>query len=208
MTITVSCLGDSITHSYPYGVGDPLQDIEKTYPSVLQDNLDNQFGAGHYTVINHGINGLKAEGLRTNLQTQGWLDENPAIVLVMIGGNDLAAAGNALELIQIAQETVGEVQDCVDLIKAHTNPDDQQPKVIVSTFPPNLLGVLANWGIAYYNTLLENQLTDIDLFFSDNFDDLYDSEADQAKTELMYDSVHPDDASYTMVAENWCENVP
>lgn len=169
--------------------------------------MDDQFGAGHYNVINHGINGLKAEGLRINLQTLGWLDENPAIVLVMIGGNDLAAAETALEFMQIAQETIEEVRDCVDIIKAHVNPDGQQPEIIVSAFPPNWLGVLANWGIAYYNTLLENQLTGVDLFFSDNFDDLYDSEAGQAKAEWMYDLVHPNDAGYTMLAENWYETV-
>lgn len=93
----------------------------------------------------------------------------------MIGGNDLAAAETVSEFMQIAQETVEEVQDCVDLIKAHVNPDGYPPEVIVSAFPPNLLGVLANWGIEYYNTLLYNQLTDIDLFFFDNFDDLYNS---------------------------------
>ena len=169
--------------------------------------MDDQYGVGHYNVVNHGINGLKAEELRTNLQTLGWLNENPSIVLVMIGGNDLAAAETVPEFMQIAQETVDEVQDCVDLIKAHVNPDGYPPEIIVSAFSPNLLGVLANWGIEYYNTLLYNQLTDNDLFFFDNFDDLYNSTSGEAKTELTYDLVHSNDAGYAVVAENWYDTV-
>lgn len=125
----------------------------------------------------------------------------------MIGGNDLAAAETVPEFMQIAQETVEEVQDYVDLIKAHVNPDGYPPEVIVSSFPPNLLGVLANWGIEYYNTLLYNQLTGIDLFFYDNFDNLYNSTSGEAKSEWMYDLVHPNDAGYMVVAENWHDSV-
>jgi len=62
----------------------------------------------------------------------------------MIGGNDLAAARTLDEFIRISQETVREVQDCVNLIKAHVNPDGGRPIVIVSAFPPNRLGPLAN----------------------------------------------------------------
>ena len=201
--LTISCFGDSITKGYPYGIDDPLQAIEKIYPSVLQGKLDNQFGAGHYFVINHGINGLKAEEMRANLQLDGWLNENPLAALVMIGGNDLSAAKTLEEFMLIAQETVEEVQDCVDIIKGHINPDGQRPAVIVSAFPPNLLGVLANEGIMYYNDLLENRLVNIDLFFSDNFETFYDSSTGQAKSELMYDPVHPNDVGYAVIAENW-----
>jgi lysophospholipase L1-like esterase len=201
--LTVSTLGDSITHGYPYGVNDPLQAVEKTYPSLLQGRLDNQIGAGRYVVVNHGINGLKAEELRTNLQTQGWLNENPAAVLIMIGGNDLSAATSIGEFMRLAQETVREVQDSVNIIKAHVNPDGGRPAVIVSAFPPNRLAVLANQGIIYYNGLLKSQLTGVDLFFSDNFDDLYDSTSGDARPGLMSDTVHPNDAGYALIAENW-----
>jgi lysophospholipase L1-like esterase len=203
VSVAVSCFGDSITHGYPYGLGDPLQAIEKTYPSILQSRLDNQTGAGHYVVVNHGVNGLKAEELRTNLQTQAWLNENPVAVLIMIGGNDLSAATSIDEFMRLAQETVRGVQDSVNIIKAHVNPDGGRPVVIVSAFPPNRLGVVANQGIVYYNGLLKGQLTGVDLFFSDNFDDLYDSTSGDAKPELMYDTVHPNDAGYALIAENW-----
>ena len=203
VAVTVSCLGDSVTHGYPFGLGDPLQAVEKTYPSTLQSRLDNQIGAGRYVVVNHGINGLKAEGLRTNLQTQAWLDENPVAVLVMIGGNDLSAATSIDEFMRLAQETVQEVQGSVNIIKAHVNPDGGRPAVIVSAFPPNRLGALANQGIIYYNGLLKGELTGIDLFFSDNFDDLYDSTSGDAKPGLMSDTVHPNDAGYALIAENW-----
>jgi len=91
----------------------------------------------------------------------------------------------------------------VNIIKAHVNPDGGRPAVIVSAFPPNRLGVLANQGIIYYNGLLKGQLTGVDLFFSDNFDDLYDSTSGDAKPGLMSDTVHPNDAGYTLIAENW-----
>jgi lysophospholipase L1-like esterase len=199
----VASFGDSITHGYPYGAGDPMQAVENTYPSILQSRLDNQIGTVRYVVVNHGINGLKAEELRANLQTQGWLDENPVAVLIMIGGNDLSAATSMGEFMRLAQETVQEVQDIVDIVKAHVNPDGGRPAVIVSAFPPNLLGVLANQGIMYYNGLLKSQLTGLDLFFSDNFDDLYDSTSGDANVGLMYDTVHPNAAGYALIAENY-----
>ena len=198
--ISIGSYGDSITHGFPYGTSDPLEATDRTFPSVLQKTLDSQFGVGNRFVVNHGINGLKAEELATILQTQGWLNENPTVASIMIGGNDLAAG-------RTPQQTLAAVQASVNIIKAHINPDGHPPVILVSAFPPNLLGVSANNVIISYNTLLNDQLTNVDMFFSENFYDLYDPETGQAKPELMYDSVHPNDAGYQVIAQNWYKAV-
>ena len=81
----LTCLGDSVTHGYPY-VG-----TSKTYPAKLQVHLVNQYGEDQYSVVNRGVSGHRADEVLADLQTKGWLGaDNPDAVLLMVGGNDLA----------------------------------------------------------------------------------------------------------------------
>ncbi len=200
--VTIACYGDSITHSFPYGVGDPLEDLASTYPYKLQQHLNNQYGSGVFAVVNHGVNGQTADGLADDLATEGWLGENPDAALIMVGGNDLGTVQTVQEYLVVAPQTVAEVQQCVDLVKGHTNPNGRTPQVLVAAIPPNLISLLANQAVVYYNALLTNDLTGVDSFFTDNFNDLYDNGTLMADASLMFDPIHPNAAGLTLIAEN------
>jgi len=117
-------------------------------------------------------------------------------VLLLVGGNDLAQ-------LQSIESTVTEVQAIVDVVTAHTNPDDYHPQIIVSAIPPNLISELATWWVSVYNDNLASDLTGVDLWFTSNWDDFYDPTTGQANAALMADLVHPNVEGYMMVAENW-----
>jgi lysophospholipase L1-like esterase len=194
----VSCLGDSITNGSPYaGTG-------KTYPQRLLVALEAAHGPGSYDVINHGVDGYRADQVLADLKTLDWMLEDPHIVLLMVGGNDLGTEipvdpGGVASVID---RTVAEVQEIVDLVASHTNTDGTKPKIIVSAYPPNRIpgGSLV---VAWYNSRLQSDLTGIDLWTDSNWVDLYNSTTGQAQVALMSDLVHPNADGYAVIAENW-----
>lgn len=203
-TWVVSCLGDSITNGYPYA------GMENTYPARLLVLLQAAYGLGGFDVINHGVDGYRADQVLADLQDLNWMAEDPHFVLLMVGGNDLAqeVLPDLSNLFQVINQTVSEVQAIVDLVTAHANADGFHPQIIVSAFPPNLiLGVGGSVVVALYNSSLEDNLTGMDLWITDNWDDLYDPDTGQAKESLMYDTVHPNADGYAVIAENWFEAI-
>ena len=192
-TSVVSCLGDSITEGFPYS------GTENTYPARLQVMLDAAYGVGSVEVVNHGVSGWRADQVRDHVQ--GWMaEDNPDYVLLLVGGNDLAQ-------LQSIESTVAEVQAIVDLVTAHTNPDDSHPQIIVSAILPNLISELATAWVSVYNDSLESDLTGVDLWFTDNWDGFYNPATGQADAALMADLVHPNVEGYMMVAENWFQGL-
>ncbi len=187
----VSCLGNSITEGIPYS------GTENTYPARLQVMLDAAYGIGSFEVINHGVGGYRADQVLADLQNLNWMSQdNPDVVLLLVGGNDLAQ-------LQTIESTVAEVQAIVDVVTAHTNPDDSHPQIIVSAIPPNLISELASLWVSVYNDSLESDLTGVDLWFTDNWDDFYDPGTGMADASLMADLVHPNIEGYILMAENW-----
>jgi len=197
----VSCLGDSITEGVPYA------GTENTYPARLQAMLDATYGSGNFEVINHGVGGYRADQVLA--QTSNWMaEDNPDFALLMVGGNDLLqeTGGDPSKLPEVIDQTVAEVQAIVDVVTAHTNPDGSHPQIIVSAFPPNRLsGIGGSAAVALYNSSLESDLTGMDLWITDNWDDFYDPGTGQAKESLMFDAVHPNAEGYIVMAENWFE---
>lgn len=200
-TRSLLCLGDSVTHGYPY-VGTSI-----TYPAKLQASLAAEYGANKYNIINRGVSGYRADQVLSSLQSQGWLaDDNPDAVLLMAGGNDLAQEINPdlSNLFTVLDQTVSEMQSIVDLIKSHKNTDGSTPQVLVSTFiPNNISGVGGSAVVAMYNSRLQDNLTGADLIFTDNWEDFYDTNTGQANTDLMADESHPNETGYIVMAANW-----
>jgi len=200
---TVSCLGDSITNGYPYAEAE----TENTYPARLLVMLEAAYGPGSYSVINHGVDGHRADQVLYDLEHLNWMaEDDPNFVLLMVGGNDLnqETGGDPSKLPAVIEQTVSEVQDIVDLVTSHTNADGSHPQIIVSAFPPNRLsGIGGSVAVALYNSSLESNLTGMDLWFTDNWDDFYNPDTSQARDSLMYDDVHPNDKGYIVMAENW-----
>ena len=90
-TSVVSCLGDSITNGYPYS------GTEHTYPAQLQARLDEAYSADSYEVINHGVDGYRADQVLADLQDHNWLAEDPDLVLLMVGGAVISLYNSRLE---------------------------------------------------------------------------------------------------------------
>jgi lysophospholipase L1-like esterase len=211
--VVITCLGDSVTHSYPYGTGDPYADPSKTYAGQLAALLDAEYPAKLCEVHNRGVNGYRAEHVISQLQNEE-LPEDPDFVLLMIGGNDLATAYDLSSFGVIVDQTVDEVQQCVDLINAHTNHDGKTPTIILSAFIPNMIAEVGGWnpnlGIRIYNgdflSFFYADLGEIqgeDLYLKTNFTDLYDSVDGKAKADMMFDAVHPNQFGYAAMAQNW-----
>ena len=191
-TRVVTCLGDSVTHGYPY------LNTDKTYPAKLQVNLRAEYGNDSYDVSNRGVSGYRADQVLAALQSENWLStDNPDFVLLMVGGNDLAQ-------YQSIESTVSEVQQILDVVNRHTNADGSEPEIILSAFIPNLLyGVLGSAYVNQFNQQLESNVSGIDLYFTDNWTDFYDTGTSKARTALMADDTHPNEDGYTVMASNW-----
>lgn len=199
----IQCLGDSITYGSPYGGS------SSTYPARLQAKLNAAYGAGSTTVINHGVGGFRADQVLANVNA--WLQaDNPDIVLLKIGGNDLlqeTVPQTPEKFLEVVSQTKSEVQQIVNAVKAHINPDGSHPKVILSAFIPNLyVGVLGSAGIAYYNSNLST-VSNVDRYFTSNWNSFYDTETGQAESSLMADEFHPNITGYSIMSENWYAQV-
>ena len=182
-----SCWGDSITRGYPY------QATREDYPSRLQEMLNAAYGSGSYQVINRGVDGYRADQVRA--KTSAWLAaDSPDIVLLMIGTNDITHG-------QTIESTRVEVQEIINLVAGHINPDGSRPRIIVSSVIPSL--TYQSWLLGLYNDDLASHLTGMASRFTYNWDDFYDGGTQLAKAWLMADDLHPNSAGYRVMAENW-----
>jgi len=206
-TLVVSCLDDSLTHGLPY-VG-----TQKTYPARPLVMLETVYGAGNVQVINHGATGYRADQVLDDLHNLDWMAEDPAVVLLLVGGNDLAQdiIGSGFNLPEVIAPTVTEVQGIVDVVTAHVNGNGSHPQIIVSAYIPNLIPSIGAFtgteAVRQYNDSLETDLTGVDMWFIDNWDDFYDPDTDHAKPSLMSDLVHPNEEGYVVIADNWFEAI-
>ncbi len=157
-------------------------------------------------MINHGVNGYRADQVLADLQNHDWLAEEPDFVLLMIGGNDLTqeTGGDPSKLPEVISQTVTEVQDIVNVVAAHTNADGAQPQIIVSAIAPTQ-DLWESLAVRAYNDSLESNLTGMDMWISDNWDDFYNPATGRARVSLMFDLVHPNTEGYTVITENWFE---
>ena len=197
-TWSVACLGDSLTHGYPYA------DTPSTYPHQLGAMLDSDYGPGAFSITNQGQDGYRADQLLSSLQNQDLLGENADVALLLIGGNDLAQEtlpdGSNLE--QVLEDTVSEVQSIIDLLREHRNADGTRPTILLSTYTPSQ-DFWQCLSLAAYNEELRSALQGVDLLLTENWDDLFDTQTGRARAELMADALHPNGEGYLAMAENW-----
>lgn len=199
----ILCLGDSVTKGHPY------EGTSNTYPSKLQTKLNNTYGADEYSVINQGVNGYRADQVLANVSA--WLNQNnPDIVLLMVGGNDLnqdlSPESTYEEIISVINQTANETAQIVSICQSYTNPDSTHPKVIVSAFiPNNLYDFWGSSAVAFYNSALSGK--GFANYFTSNWSDFYDGATMQAKAALMSDSTHPNTSGYEIMAQNWFERI-
>ncbi len=202
--LRVMALGDSNT----FGDG--------AYPTLLQNDLNQQFGPGQFTVINRGINGQTADRMAIDMVKLGWIAEDPDVALVLIGGNDLATFNGITTLSEFLiamDQTVADVQHVVDLLKSHQSANGLTPRVIVSAYPPNLLpdvklsGLLINPSsvVNLFNQQLASSLANVDLYFDDNWFDILNDATNRARPELLRDQVHMNQAGRQVLADNFRE---
>lgn len=201
-TSVVSCLGNSITSGYPYS------GTENTYPAQLQEMLDVAYGPESFQVINHGVDGYRADQVLADLQNLDWLAQDPDFALLLIGTNDLKdeAGWDPAQLPAVISQTVTEVQDIVNVVTAHTNADGAHPQIIVSAIIPTQ-DISETQAVSSYNSSLESNLTGMDLWITSNWDDFYDPATQTARASLMYDNFHPNEAGYLVMAEDWFEAI-
>ena len=203
--VVVTCLGDSVTYGAPWKAGDP-----ETYPAQLAVLLDSAYPSKVCEVHNRGVNGATADTLLAKLNSEGF-PEQPDFVLLMIGGNDLGAAHDSASFSEILPQTLSEVQQCVNRINDQTNHDGKKPRVLLSAFIPNRIGNVGGWdanlGIQIYNASLAD-MEGVDRYFSTNFSDLYSPTPPLTIADLICgDLVHPTEAGYTLIAENWYDEI-
>jgi lysophospholipase L1-like esterase len=88
-SVRILAVGDSCTWGWRV-------DQDKSFPAVLQQKLDGQFGPQRYQVINAGVPGFTSmQGLRY-LRERGMVLA-PAIVIIALGFNDAVRGGDAAE---------------------------------------------------------------------------------------------------------------
>jgi len=97
----IVCLGDSIT-------GQPNLKSYIKWSFILECMFDASNGEGKVTVLNRGIGGDTSEGALKRLQGDV-LDEKPAIVIILLGGND---AGEKRTKANVQADLTSIVQKC------------------------------------------------------------------------------------------------
>jgi lysophospholipase L1-like esterase len=92
--VRILAIGDSCTWGWRVGQNE-------SYPAVLQQVLDQQYGEGRYQVINAGVPGYTSYQTLVALGEKG-LPLKPEIVIIGVGFNDLFKTGDVER--QIASE--------------------------------------------------------------------------------------------------------
>jgi acyl-CoA thioesterase-1 len=184
--ISLVCLGDSLTAGY--GATTPgVDDKTKSYPAYLQNKVN-------IPVINAGISGDTTSQALLRINTDV-LTENPRIVIIELGANDL------FQRIPLAT-TKDNLQKIIDLI------NDGNRKIYIAKFyTEEVARAMADeFGIKNYDwqTGLINQYdTMFDTLASSNNAELIDDIWNGIWGKYMSDTVHPNAKGYELMADNY-----
>ncbi len=188
----VFCLGDDLS----YG----------TYPDKLKSMLRSPSAYDYdFDVIAHVAPGRTASGLLSSMRNDGWLQEDPNCVLIMVGTNDiLKTLYTESDVDKVARDAVAAVQEIVDYVAANT--PSGRPTIIVSTIPPSLDPTITQ-RIDTFNQKIRSEIQGADAIVHDNWEDLYDSSIGEAKLLLMRTNIYPNVAGNWEIAENFYREI-
>ena len=158
---TLVAFGDSLTLGYQ-------MKSSETYPAQLAELIGED-------VINVGKNGDTTKSALERLK-RDVLDQDPRIVLITLGGNDIIRQLPIEETIKNLRSIFGQIQDHGALV------------VYLSISPPlvhkkrleQIRDLCQDMGVLYVNEIM---------------DGLW------GKSDLMYDSIHPNAAGYQIMSE-------
>ncbi len=187
----ISCIGDSIT--------------EGTYPTKLETML-SQYLAGEYSfeIQDHGRGGYKIEPIQAEMESEGWLNWKPDIVLIMAGTNNVLHGyfdDPDTSLEDMSWATTLAMQRLVNSVRARCD-----AKIILAAMPPSLDKGLTEW-LDYTNRRFATEVQGIDVFVYDSWNDYYDSDSGTATSALMRDRLHPNLVGNWIMAQNWFEAI-
>lgn len=198
----IICVGDSITEGTTatddFGYRQKLQilyGVGSTYLRGAYDNPDT--GYGNYSPYHEGISGHTTAMIKSrlpNILLNYCNDNYHHIVLLHAGTN----GDKSTE--ELRQSYVDDIEDIIDLIDAY----DETIDVYVSLIIPAVNDSLGDNNHPLYNAQLSAML---DSYDKDNLYkvDMYSAftSNENWQTEYMYDSAHPNDAGYQVMAETW-----
>ncbi|MCB2187829.1 MAG: FG-GAP repeat protein [Deltaproteobacteria bacterium] len=185
--LKVMCIGDSITAGYPWTYS------SVSYPSQMASRLQSDYPGSQFTVLNYGLGGWRTDSIYNALVSQGWLNDDPNIVLVQGGTNDINQGRSGAAI-------ASSLQAIVNACRSHTNADGSHPNVAVSYIIPTT-EVSSTASMAAANGYIAG--ISGALILSSNWNSFYNASAKIAYTSLMNDWLHPNQVGYGVMAGNY-----
>lgn len=185
-TIVIMAAGDSITAA--------------SYPERLQELYDRD--GKNIQVYNEGISGDTSGSYLAHLTSSRIYEQlNPHYVLLQLGTNDVRVDSDYTPTPLFRRNMIA----IIGLLQQHRNPYGHHPFVIISTIPP-IVGIMPHYfdsesqrrvveeiNPALFEIAREKQCPIIDTY------DLFIKHPD------LLPGIHPNEAGYQMMAENWHE---
>jgi len=130
--LKVVCIGDSIT-------GQPDLSKYMKFSHILELMIEARCGYGAVTVVNKGIGGDTSEGVLKRLDTDV-IQEKPDIVVILIGGNDVAVKTTMAKTKANLDQIYGALQKAgirILALQYHVLPNPQSPDTAWATLDDN-----------------------------------------------------------------------
>jgi TolB protein len=186
--LVVLCAGDSFTAS--------------GYPDTLRNLFEKKKIKAR--VVNKGVNGhTSGEYLHFMKQNDILNKENPDVVLLMLGTNDIRVDRDHTRTDQFIKN----MNEILFLIKAYSDRNGKKPKIFLSNIPPipeNPPSTFSSESIirvtGEINPAIESIAREQEITLVDNYQLFID------RKDLLHD-IHPTQKGYELMAENWYRHV-
>jgi lysophospholipase L1-like esterase len=201
-TLKLLPLGDSISEGWPddFGYRNHLQDLLGIGVYDFVGPFTDPDSDATYDVDHAGVGGERTDQIESRVDST--LDtymtnlESGSCVLIHAGTNDANQnySGGATAW-------VANVEDMIDLIHAHDSSIDIYVALIIPSTDGTINGRITTFNAALESMLETYQGTKANLYIVDMYA-RFTSNVDWA-SEWMYDSLHPNDTGYSIMADEW-----